>query len=155
VLGFRKGGWKKGGAQLRILGLNHKTAACRPWDAEGEMAYCSFEELDVWKRACRMSVRIYVLLKESRDFGLKDQMTRATVSVASNIAEGAEKDTSADFKRFLHIAKGSAAELRTQVYIATRVGILSPDPEDELTPALKRISAMTHGLINSLNRRAK
>lgn len=119
------------------------------------MAYCSFEELDVWKRACKMSVRIYALLKESRDFGLKDQMTRAAVSVASNIAEGAERDTPADFKRFLHIAKGSAAELRTQVYIATRIGILSQEAEDELTPELKRISAMIHGLINSLNRQAK
>lgn len=51
-------------------------------------------------------------------------MTRAAVSIASNIAEGAERDSIAEFIRFLHIAKGSAAELRTQVYIAQRIGVL-------------------------------
>ena len=51
------------------------------------MAYRSFEELEVWKLGCRLAVRVYVVLKECRDFGLKDQMTRAAVSIASNIAE--------------------------------------------------------------------
>ncbi len=83
------------------------------------MAYKSFEELEVWKLGCRLAVvRIYEVLKECRDFGLKDQMTRAAVSISRNIAEGAERDSKQEFVRFLHIAKGSAAELRTQVYIA-------------------------------------
>ena len=67
--------------------------------------YHSFEELDVWKRACRLSVRVYEILKDCSDAGLKSQMTRAAVSVASNIAEGAERSSNADFARFLHIAK--------------------------------------------------
>jgi four helix bundle protein len=79
-------------------------------------------------------------------------MTRASVSIASNIAEGAERDTPAEFKRFLHIAKGSAAELRTQVHIATQVGVLPPTAEAELTSELKRISAMIHGLIKSISK---
>jgi len=54
------------------------------------MAYGSFEDLEVWKRACRLAVRMYELLRECRDYGLKGQMTRAAVSIASNIAEGAE-----------------------------------------------------------------
>lgn len=53
------------------------------------MAYQSFEDLEVWKRACRMAVRIYDVLKDCKDYGLKDQMTRAVVSIAANIAEGA------------------------------------------------------------------
>ena len=89
------------------------------------MAFCSFEDLDVWKRASRWAVRIYQELGNCRDYGLKDQMTRAAVSIASNIAEGAERSSTADFIRFLNIAKGSAAELRTQVYIAERIGILN------------------------------
>ncbi len=81
------------------------------------MPYQSFEDLDVWKRSRKIAVGIYELLKDSRDYGLKDQMTRAVVSIASNISEGAERDSKAEFIRFLHIAKGSAAELRTQICI--------------------------------------
>ena len=88
------------------------------------MSYRSFEDLEVWKKACRLTVRVYEVLRECRDYGLKDQMTRAAVSIASNIAEGAERDSAAEFIRFLHIAKGSAAELRTQTYIAFQIQIV-------------------------------
>ena len=115
------------------------------------MAYRSFEELDVWKRACRLAVRAYEILKDCRDYGLKDQMTRAAVSIASNIAEGAERNSKAEYIRFLHIAKGSAAELRTQVYIAQQIGICPDTQAKELVAELKEISAMLHGLIKSLN----
>ena len=57
------------------------------------MAYSSFEELEVWRRSCDLTVRIYDELKSCRDYGLRDQMTRAAVSIASNIAEGAERDS--------------------------------------------------------------
>ena len=112
------------------------------------MAYSSFEDLDVWKRSCQLAVRIYELLKDCRDFGLKDQMTRSAVSIPSNIAEGSERGSNADFIRFLHIAKGSAAELRTQIYIANRVGLFSTDTQNELVSELKQVSSMLQGLIN-------
>ena len=114
------------------------------------MTYYSFEDLDVWKRACQMAVRIYDALKDCRDFGLKDQMTRAAVSVASNIAEGAERDSQPEYIRFLHIAKGSAAELRTQVYIARRIEVLSESQARDLVKELKEISAMLQGLVKSI-----
>lgn len=88
------------------------------------MAYNSFEDLDVWKRSCRLSVKVYELLAGCHDYGLKGQMTRAAVSIASNIAEGAERQSAPEYKRFLHIAKGSAAELRTQIYIADKVKLI-------------------------------
>jgi four helix bundle protein len=69
------------------------------------MSYKSFEDLEVWKKSCRLAVRIYELLGDCRDFGLKDQMTRAAVSIPSNIAEGAERDSKKEYVRFLHIAK--------------------------------------------------
>ena len=97
-----------------------------------------------------MAVRIYEVLKECRDFGLKDQMTRAAVSISSNIAEGAERDSKQEFVRFLHIAKGSAAELRTQVLIAFQIGIIGNDIQKEFTEELKEISSMLHGLIKSI-----
>ena len=100
------------------------------------MGYRPFEDLDVWKRACRLAVRTYEVLKDCRDFGLKDQMTRAAVSIASNIAEEAERDSRLEYFRFIHIAKGSAAELRTQAA--------------DLIAELKEISAILHGLAKSL-----
>lgn len=69
------------------------------------MAYKSFEELDVWKRACKLVVDVYVVLKDCREFGLRDQMNRAAVSIPSNIAEGAERDSKKEFMHFLNIAK--------------------------------------------------
>ena len=114
------------------------------------MTYQSFEDLDVWQKAYELSVRIYRLLEDCRDYGLKDQMTRAGVSIASNIAEGAERGSNAEFIRFMHIAKGSAAELRTQIAIACDIGIIEEPDKNELIAEAKSISKMLHALIKSL-----
>ena len=114
------------------------------------MAYNSFEDLEVWKRACRLSVKIYELLADCQDYGLKGQMTRAAVSIASNIAEGAERQSGLEYKRFLYIAKGSAAELRTQLYIADQIQLIDHKDAVPLVAELKEISSMLHGLILSL-----
>ena len=78
-------------------------------------------------------------------------MTRSAVSIASNIAEGAERGSIPDFIRFLHISKGSAAELRTQVYIAYRIELITDRAQKEIIDELKSISKMLHALIQSLN----
>ena len=109
----------------------------------------SFEEFDVWKRACALTVRLYGLLKECREFGLKDQMQRAAVSIASNIAEGSERGGK-DFIRFLTIARGSAAELRTQIYIAAKIGIVERAALTEIVTELKGISKMLTGLAKAI-----
>ena len=112
--------------------------------------YHSFEDLEVWKKACRITVKIYKILKDCKDWGLKDQMTRSAVSIPSNIAEGAERDSVAEYIRFLHIAKGSAAELRTQVYIAQQIAVINQKTKNELVEDLKTISSMLHALVKSL-----
>ena len=114
------------------------------------MAYQSFEELEVWQRACRIAVRTFEVLKSCRDFGLRDQMSRSAVSIASNIAEGAERDSLPEFVRFLNIAKGSAAELRTQVYIAGSAQLIPDSTQQEMVAELKSVSAMLQGLIKSI-----
>ncbi len=114
------------------------------------MTYQSYEDLEVWQKAYKLSVRIYRLLEDCRDYGLRDQMTRAGVSIASNIAEGAERGSNAEFIRFLHIAKGSAAELRTQIAIACDIGIISESYKSELIAEAKSISKMLHALVKSL-----
>jgi len=114
------------------------------------VGYRSFEELEVWKRACRLAVRVYEVLSGCKDYGLKGQMTGAAVSIASNLAEGSERNSVPDFIRFIHIAKGSAAELRTQIYIAHKIGVLTTEVQQELVEELKQISAMLQALATSL-----
>ncbi|MDR2510913.1 MAG: four helix bundle protein [Bacteroidales bacterium] len=78
----------------------------------------TFENLEIWKESMNLCVQIYELMKNSKDFGFKDQIQRAAVSVPSNIAEGFERQTNKEFIQFLFIAKGSCGEVRTQLYLA-------------------------------------
>ena len=113
------------------------------------VGYCSFEELEVWKRSCQLAVRVYEVLRECNDYGIRDQMQRSSVSIASNIAEGSERGGK-DFARFLRMAQGSCAELRTQVYISKKIGILSETQFRPLIGELKEIAKMLQDLRKSL-----
>lgn len=87
-----------------------------------------FEEIEAWKTARELTNLIYSITYEgkiSRDFGLKDQIRRASVSIMSNIAEGFESKTQALFIRYLAIAKASAGEVRSQLYVAKDVKYLT------------------------------
>ena len=119
------------------------------------MAYQSFEELEVWKRSCRLAVEVLRTVAQSKQYALKDQMQRAAVSIPSNIAEGSERDSRLDFIRFLRIAKGSAAELRTQCYIAVRLELIKKEAANEFIQETKELSAMLQGLIRSISSRAE
>jgi four helix bundle protein len=80
-----------------------------------------FEDLEVWKEARRLTREIYRLTQDgkfSRDFGLREQIRRAAVSVMSNIAEGFERGGNQEFIQFLYVAKGSCGEVRSQLYVA-------------------------------------
>ena len=107
----------------------------------------ALENLDVWKRSCRLSVELYKLLSDCRDFGFRDQITRSALSVPSNIAEGYERDSSKEFSRFLKIAKGSCGELRTQLYIGTEAGLLEKTKALQMIQEAAEISRMFQGLI--------
>lgn len=113
------------------------------------MVYRSFEELEVWKRSCSVAIGVYDIAKRTNDVGLKEQMQRAAVSIASNIAEGCERG-GRDFSRFLRIALGSTAELRTQLYIARKLGDFDDEKLRSLISETKEISKMLTGLRKSL-----
>ena len=89
---------------------------------ENKVAY--FEKLDVWKKASQLAVEIYKVLDGCEKYGIKNQIQKSVVSISSNIAEGAERDSNADYIKFLYYSKGSAAELRTQLYIAQKIDII-------------------------------
>lgn len=108
-----------------------------------------FEDLEVWQRAIRLSTEIYSSLKSLRDFGFRDQITRSSLSISSNIAEGFERGSNRDFIRFLHYAKGSCGELRSQTYIGIKIGYLSKDSGESWLEESKQISSMIAGLIKT------
>ena len=89
-----------------------------------------FEDIQAWKDSMVLAEAVYSASREgpfAKDFGLRDQMRRAAVSVSSNIAEGFERDSKTEFVRFLAIAKGSVGELRSQLYLANRQGYLDDE----------------------------
>lgn len=114
-----------------------------------------FEEIDAWKEDCKLATRIYEITKNekfSKDWGLKDQIQRAAISIPSNISEGFERDSKQEFIRFLFIAKGSAGEVRTQLYIARNLEYIDADTFEELIDKAKHISSLIANLIKYLKR---
>ena len=94
-----------------------------------------FEDLVAWQKARGLTKAIYEMTGKGdivKDFGLKDQMRRASVSIMSNIAEGFERNRPAEFHQFLSIAKGSCAELRAQLYVAVDAGYIGREQFIEL-----------------------
>ena len=109
----------------------------------------NFEDLEVWKRAARLSSNLYKNLKDLRDYGFRDQITRAGLSIPSNIAEGFERESNRECVRFLLYAKGSCGELRTQIYIGIDIGYIPKEAGLLWIKETKEVSAMLGGLIKT------
>ena len=108
-----------------------------------------FEDLEVWKRSARLSAEIYKALAELRDYGFRDQITRSGLSVPSNIAEGYERDSNKEVANFLNYAKGSAGELRTQIYIGMDIGYIDKQLGKQWITEVEAISKMLYALKRS------
>jgi len=109
-----------------------------------------FLDLEVWKRSARLSATLYQETKTQTDFGFRDQLTRSGLSIPSNIAEGYERDSDREKIRFLRIAKGSAGELLTQVYIGIEAGYIDRSVGKQWAEETTAISRMLGGLIRHL-----
>jgi four helix bundle protein len=107
----------------------------------------ALENLEVWKRACRLSVNLYKAMTGSKEYGFKDQVTRAALSIPSNIAEGYERETDRTRIQFFKIAKGSCGELWTQLMIGREAGFIDAEVCKQLEQETKEISRMIWGLI--------
>ncbi len=112
-----------------------------------------FEDLEVWQRAVELSADIYRDTRQMRDFAFRDQITRAGLSIASNIAEGMERATPADQCKFLDYARGSCGEVRTQSIIGIKVGLLDASVSDHWITETRQLAAMINGLIKSIRNR--
>ena len=112
----------------------------------------NFFKLRVWQIAKDLAVKIYRLTKNQKfksDFGFKDQIQRSAISIPSNIAEGDESGSNRLSIRYLYIAKGSAAELMTQLIIANEIGYIDDDLKSSLLDDCDKISSMLTNLIKS------
>lgn len=112
-----------------------------------------FEELIAWQKARVLATSVYRHSIEgplSRDFGLRDQIRRAAVSVMANIAEGFDREGTAEFSRFLTIAKASCAELKSHLYIALDVGYLNDESFQQLFTHTEEVNRLIVGLRRSL-----
>lgn len=108
------------------------------------MSVKKFEDLEVWKHARQLTNEIYEVTGDgsfSKDYGLIDQIRRASVSIMSNIAEGFERDGNKEFIQFLYIAKGSCGEVRSQLYLAFDQGYIVEETHKGLNE-LSRIIAI-------------
>lgn len=113
------------------------------------MAY--FEELKTWIHAKSLTLLVYNLMRENRDYGFKDQIQRASVSIMNNIAEGSEYKTPQAFIKFLSIAKGSCAEVRSMAYLCKELDYCTEDQFQQLLSECKIISSAINNHIKYLN----
>ena len=116
-----------------------------------------FEDLMVWQKARALTRAVYTITREklfARDFALRDQLRRAAVSIMSNIAEGHERASPAEFGRFVTIAKGSCGELRCQLYVARDQGYIDETVFARVSAQATEVSRMLYGLRRSLKSRS-
>ncbi len=104
------------------------------------------QTLDVWKISARLSVNVYKTLEQCKQWGFKDQITRACLSIPSNIAEGMEKESLKEQARFLEISKGSAAEFATQTYIGIETGYIEKQTGQDWIKQTNQILGMLTNL---------
>ncbi|MBD2337833.1 four helix bundle protein [Calothrix sp. FACHB-156] len=115
----------------------------------------TFEDLRVWQRAIDLVKQVYLLTQDgnfSKDFGLRDQIRRASVSIPTNVAEGFERFSRKEYLQFLNIAKGSAGEVRSLLRVALEVGYLEKSQYQELYSHAKELSSMLSNQMQALRK---
>ena len=109
-----------------------------------------FENVISWQKARELSLTIYKLFKKNNDFGFRDQIQRAVISISNNIAEGFERQSNKELKQFLYIAKGSCGEVRSMLYTALDLGYISSKDHAVLENISTDISRLLSGFIKTL-----
>jgi four helix bundle protein len=110
----------------------------------------SFKTLEVWKRSARLSAQLYRTMSDLRDYGFRDQITRSGLSIASNIAEGYGRGGRKEIAQFLRYAKGSAAELETQIYVGMEADYIQREQGKIWAAEAIELQSMLAGLLKTL-----
>ncbi len=111
-----------------------------------------YENMDVWKRSRLLSIAVYRDLRNLKDFGFKDQITRSVLSVPSNIAEGFERKSTNEKVRFLDFSKGSLGEFKTKTDIGVEIGYINKDIGYHWMDEAEQLSKMIAALMNTLKK---
>lgn len=114
------------------------------------MGIRTFEDIQAWQKAKKLSLNTYRMFNKSRDYGFREQVQRASVSVMNNIAERFERQSKPEFRRFLFIAKGSAGEVRSMLTLAKELNKISEEDFEENMLLCGEVSRMLSGLIKTL-----
>jgi four helix bundle protein len=117
------------------------------------MKISKFEDFEIWKDSMEITKSIYRLTNNgefSKDFGLRDQIRKSTISISANIVEGFEKNNNNEFIRFLKIAKGSVGETRNHLYIALGIGYIDEEEFNGLNNQLMSVAKQLSGFISYL-----
>lgn len=109
-----------------------------------------FEDVLVWKKTKTLVVDVYRAIAQSRDYGFRDQLQRAAVSIMNNIAEGHERQGDREFAQFLYIAKGSCGEVRSMLHLALDLGYIDQQQYKDLVGQTIEISRMLGGFVKKL-----
>lgn len=116
------------------------------------MAIQRFEDIIAWQKAQDLAVNVHQTFREVKDFGFRDQIWRAAVSISNNIAEGFDRSSNADFSRFLYFSSASCSEVRSMVYLAERLGYITQEKKAVLLEQSEEVSKILRGLIKSVNK---
>ena|SRR5690606_17404896 len=111
-----------------------------------------FEDIIAWKKAQDLAVIVYKTFGSSKDFGFKEQIQRASVSISNNIAEGFDRMSDKEFIRFLYIAQASCSEVKSMLYLAERLGYINNEQKMLLIEKSNEIGKIIRGLIKSLTK---
>ncbi|WP_047416800.1 four helix bundle protein [Cellulophaga sp. Hel_I_12] len=117
------------------------------------MAIKKFEDILVWQRAQALAVEIYENFGSLRDYGFREQITRASVSISNNIAEGFERSSNSDFVRFLYFASASNSEVRSMLYLSVKLNFISKEKASDLIDKTNEISKVLFGFIKSISKK--
>lgn len=109
-----------------------------------------FEDIISWQKGIELSAIVYEIFKNNRDYGFRDQIQRAAVSVSNNVAEGFERQSNKELSKFLYIAKGSAGEVRSMLYIAIKLNYIKQNQFNDLQNRCIEISRLLSGFIKTI-----
>lgn len=115
------------------------------------MTFVKFEDIIAWQKAQDLCVEVYLVFQNTNDFGFKNQIQKASLSISNNIAEGYDRMSDKEFVKFLYIALGSCSEVKSMLYLSNRLNYITKIQSEELINKSNEVGKIIRGLIKSIS----